>query len=144
MIFYMIFRNILIFPDFKQFMETKQQLTKKFILGVVIIIVSLILGKLVLIPFFLFPLSFTAKWTLLIIYILTWPMMFVGIYFAGMEGYRLATHKYKEYKKRTIYRVKTTSKKAAEHTKRVLKHPIKEGIKGGKKISRLARMPLLK
>jgi predicted DNA repair protein MutK len=125
-------------------METKQQLTKKFILGVVIIVVSLILGKLIFIPFILFPLSYDVKWILLIIYILTWPLMFVGIYFAGMEGYRLATHKYKEYKKRTIYRVKTSSKKAAEHTKRVLKYPIKKGIKESKKLSRLTRIPLLK
>ena len=87
-------------------MQTKHQVTKRFIIGVILIALSLIIGKLVLIPFFFFPSGAHIKSEMAIIWLITWPMLFVGIYFAGMEGYRLATHKYKEYKSKTIHHVK--------------------------------------
>ncbi|MBW2971529.1 hypothetical protein KY359_00705 [Candidatus Woesearchaeota archaeon] len=107
-------------------MDTKQEVTRKFIIGMVMIVASLVIGKLILIPLFLFPGSNGTKMTILIVYICSWLMMLAGVGLAGWEGYRLATHKYREYKKKTIEHVKHHSKRAAEtavhHTKQAVNH----------------------
>ena len=82
-------------------LETKQVVRKKFMIGVGLIALSLIIGKLVLIPVIIFPGNKTWQVSMLIVYALSWIPLIVGIYLAGLEGYRLVTHKYKHYKKRT-------------------------------------------
>ncbi|MBU2561803.1 MAG: hypothetical protein KKD17_05895 [Nanoarchaeota archaeon] len=94
--------------------DTKQQVTKKFIIGMVLMVSSLVIGKLVIIPLIMLPGSNGLKMSMLIIYITSWIMMLMGIGLAGWEGYRLVTHKYREYKQKTIHQVKHHSKRAAE------------------------------
>ncbi len=103
-------------------METKQQVTKRLIIGVVMIITSFVLGKLALIPLF-FP-GTAWKISAVSIYIASWLLFVTGILLAGIEGFRLATHKYKEYHHKTVHKVKHHSKTAVRHTAKVIKHPI--------------------
>jgi len=105
--------------------ETKQQLTKRFITGLVLIIISLVLGKLVLIPVIIFPGSNTWRISMIAVYAISWLMIIPGIYLAGIEGYRLVKHKYKEYKHKTIHHVKEKSRNAAQKTVKVLRMPVK-------------------
>jgi uncharacterized protein YacL len=77
--------------------ETKEQVTRKFIFGIILIVVSLVLGKIVLIPLILFPGSDVWWYSMLIVYILSWIIFIPGIYLTGLEGYRLVMRKYKEY-----------------------------------------------
>ncbi|MFC1741622.1 hypothetical protein ACFL3V_03750 [Nanoarchaeota archaeon] len=122
-------------------METKQQVTAKFIIGMVLIIVSLILGKLVLVPILIFPGSETWRVAMVIAYAFSWILILVGIWLAGVEGYRLATHKYKVYQKKTIHRVKRHSKNAVNHTKnaaRKTKKVTKNAARKTKKVTKKA------
>jgi len=106
-------------------METKPELTKKFLIGVVLIIISLILGKLVFIPIIFFPQSSTWRISMIIVYAASWMMILFGIYLAGKEGYYLAKHKYREYGRRTIEGVGRHSKTAAHVTVEAFRHPVK-------------------
>ncbi|MBW2967394.1 hypothetical protein KY362_02810 [Candidatus Woesearchaeota archaeon] len=111
-------------------LETKTQVTRKFMIGVGFIIGSLVMGKAVLIPLILFPGNKQVSITMLVLYITTWPIMLTGIWLAGVEGYRLATHKYREVQRKTISHVKEGSRKAAHHVKegsRKAAHHVKEG-----------------
>jgi len=99
-------------------METKKQVTQKFIIGVVMIITSLVIGKVALIPLIIFPGDRSWQFAMLISYLIGWIILLIGIGLAGVEGYRLATHKYKAYKKKTIRNVKNHSKNAAIHVKK--------------------------
>jgi len=100
-------------------LETKPQLTKKFVVGVVMIIISFALGKLVFIPIIIFPSNATWRTSMIFIYIFSWLMLLLGVAIAGVEGYKLAKHKYREYSEKTINHVKNHSKNAAYHTARV-------------------------
>ncbi|MBW2997386.1 hypothetical protein KY349_03545 [Candidatus Woesearchaeota archaeon] len=106
-------------------METKQEVTKNFVLGIVLIVVSLVLGKLVFVPIILFPGSEAWRIAMITVYVFSWIMLIPGVYLAGLEGYRLVTHKYKEYHRRTIHKVKEHSKRAARKTVDVLKRPVR-------------------
>jgi hypothetical protein len=117
-------------------METKQQVTAKFITGVALIVISLILGKLVLIPLIIFPDDDAWKMAMLITYAASWVIIIVGIYLAGMEGWKLAAHKYIEYRQKTVSKVKEHGMKAARHTKRAAKRTV-EALRNPKNAFRL-------
>ena len=109
-------------------METKQEVTKKFILGVILIVISLVLGKAVLIPIVLFPGSDAWRLSMIITYAFSWIIILIGIYLAGLEGWRLATHKYKEYHRRTIHKVKEKSKNAATKVRNRSRHAARKTV----------------
>ena len=78
-------------------------LTKtKFWLGLFLIAGSLIMGKAV-IPLFFSP---ETKMLGLWLYIISWPILFVGIYFCGYEGYNLIHELSREYTRRALERSK--------------------------------------
>jgi hypothetical protein len=103
----------------KEKLETKPQLTKKFIIGVVMIICSFALGKLVFIPLIIFPGNATWRTSMIFIYIFSWLILLSGLAITGVEGYKLAKHKYREYSEKTISHVKNHSKNAVHQTARV-------------------------
>ncbi len=98
-------------------METKQQVTRRFALGMIAIVASFIIGKLVWIPIMLFP-SQALVQSMAIVYIFSWFLMLWGIYLAGMEGYKLITHKYKEYRAKTAQKMREHGKRVASRWKR--------------------------
>ncbi|HII72641.1 TPA: hypothetical protein HA265_07835 [Candidatus Woesearchaeota archaeon] len=102
-------------------METRQEVTKKLIIGAVIIIVSLIIGKLVLIPLFIFPGD--EKWALAMfwVYVLSWVILLIGVLIAGMEGYKLAMHRYRDIKTRSIDSVKRGGRKVGQKSVQAVK-----------------------
>jgi hypothetical protein len=124
-------------------MDTKRQVTVKFIAGVVLILISLVLGKLVLVPIVLFPGSNAWRTSMIIVYIFSWLLLLAGIALAGIEGFKLATHKYRQYQRKTIHTVKRqgrkaahNTRKAARHTKNAAKHTVKTTVRVLKKTGR--------
>ena len=79
---------------------------KRFIVGVVLIVSSLVLGKLVFIPLLMFPGNERWYIAMLIVYIFSWLILITGIILTGIEGYKLVMEKYKEYQKRTVADIK--------------------------------------
>jgi hypothetical protein len=97
-------------------METKKQVTTKFIIGAVLIAVSLALGKLALIPIVIFPGNKSWQVAMFWTYIFSWIILIPGLYLAGKEGWLMVTHKYKEYSDNTINKMRGHGKKAAQMT----------------------------
>ncbi len=102
-------------------LETKQEVTKKFTIGIVLIITSLVIGKISLIPIILFPGNSSWRSAMIILYICGWMLLIPGIGLAGVEGYRLVKHKYRHYKNKTVHHVKNGTRKAAQHTVKIAK-----------------------
>jgi hypothetical protein len=124
-------------------LQTKKEVTKKFVIGIIIIIVSFIIGKVVFLPMIFFPGDSRWKLGMLIIYITSWLMLLFGILLTGVEGYRLATRKYRLIQHRTVLHVKrgsiraagamaSTGKHAARHTARVTKTAARYTAAGAK------------
>jgi phosphate/sulfate permease len=101
---------------------------RRFIIGAILIGVSLALGKLVLIPIIFFPGSDEWRASMLIVYIFSWVILVIGIFMCGMEGYRFAKKVYKDYQHRTITKVKHHSKKAAQKTVEVIASKARSGL----------------
>ena len=107
-------------------MEETKQFTKKFTIGIALIAFSFVLGKIVLIPLIFFPNS-NAWWiSMIIIYMFSWIIMIGGVLLAGIEGFRFVRDRYKEYKEKTVEKVKDRSKKVASGTMTALKKPMKK------------------
>ncbi len=89
--------------------------TRKFYLGAVMIISSFLLAKLVLATFIIYFNNPLIRWLSIIVYILTWPMLFIGAWWVGKE-YAKALHRYFSYQ---FYHrsLKEGTKKAFNKTK---------------------------
>lgn len=124
-------------------MGTKQEVTKKFVLGIVLIVVSLVLGKAVLIPLILFPGSEVWRTSMILVYVFSWIILLAGIYLAGMEGWRLVTHKYMEYRARTVSKVREKSRNAATKVRNGSKNATIKTINAMKKPMQRRREKLL-
>ena len=59
----------------------------KFYLGVVMVIASLVIGKIAAAVFILYLDDATLRWLSILVYILTWPLLFAGIWWVGKEYY---------------------------------------------------------
>ena len=99
---------------------TKQEVTRKFMLGVILIIVSLVIGKIVLIPLIVFNDSEKWRTAAIIVYIFGWIILIPGILLAGVEGYCLVKHKYRKYRAKTVGHVKVGTQKTVDHTVRIV------------------------
>ncbi len=90
-------------------------LSGKFYFGIILIAVSLIIGKITQITFLFHYNDPTIRWTALTIYILSWIPFFIGAWWVGKE-YTKAIRKYFSYK---YYHqtIKSGTKKAIAKTK---------------------------
>lgn len=79
------------------FSENKLIYSGKFYAGIIIIILSFAIAKIALAAFILYYGNPWIRWLSIIIYILTWPMLFLGVWWAGKE-YAKALNKYFTYK----------------------------------------------
>ena len=68
----------------------------RFYLGVAFIIISLVLGKATTALFFIYYQDPFLRWVSLAVYVLSWPLLFLGIWWAGREYYS-------QFKKYTSY-----------------------------------------
>ena len=68
----------------------------KFYFGILFIAASLILGKITTFIFFWYFNDTSLRWISLIIYVLTWPLLIIGIIWVGTE-YASAIRKYISY-----------------------------------------------
>ena len=84
-------------------------LTSKFYLGIMLFVLSLIIGKITTVTFLWYNSDELIKWFSIIVYILTWPMMFIGIWWAGKE-YTNQLKKYFSYKYYHNHMVEGTKK----------------------------------
>ncbi len=75
----------------------KLKYTLKFYLGAVLFIFSLILGKITLTTFIVYYKISWIRWLSLIVYIISWPMLIIGVWWVGKE-YAKALNKYFSYK----------------------------------------------
>ena len=93
----------------------KFKYTLKFIWGIVLIVASLLLGLLTKIFMILYLNNENVFWSMVIIYILSWPMLIWGIWWAGKE-YAESLGKYFQYKYYHNH-MKVKTKKAYHATK---------------------------
>lgn len=98
----------------------------KFYLGIIFIILSLVVGNLTKILFFLYFNEVSLRLVWAVIYLMSWPVLFWGIWLAGSEMYanirKYFTYRfYKEH-------LKEGTQKAYYHTQK-LKEKVKKRIK---------------
>jgi hypothetical protein len=123
---------------------------RKLLWGIIVIIVSLLLG--LLFKFVVFVrlvgsskfhwLDLQVYWNdpwlrfFAIIYILSWPMLFFGIYLCGKQGYKYAERftrylTYRYYHRQAARHVPKLAKKARKQTQRILRRSRRQLEKGG-------------
>jgi len=115
----------------------------KFYIGVVLILLSLIIGgvtKITLILYLASPEKVTWNSFLvsLIIYIISWPMLLWGIWWTGRETYE-ALKRYFSYRY-YHHSIKEGTKRAYHHTK-ILKEKVKGRLRRKKNIEAVAPVP---
>lgn len=74
----------------------------KFWVGVSFVALSLILGKVMLLLF----LSPTYQRLGIALYVLSWPLLFIGLYWCGKEGLNLIHELAREYTKKAVAKTK--------------------------------------
>lgn len=95
----------------------KPKYSWKFYTGIFLIVASLVIGKITQIIFFLYLDNFWLAWTSIIIYIISWPMIILGIWWVGKE-YADKIRKYADY--RFYHRsLREGTKRAIERTKQL-------------------------
>jgi len=99
---------------------TKAFFTKRFITGVVLIILNFVLGKITTFTMILYYNNKSIFWLSIIGYVVSWLMLFAGLYLCGREGYNYAKELYKEYisYKENVRRIRYTAKKGIQSFKR--------------------------
>jgi hypothetical protein len=103
--------------------------TRKFVVGVALILISLVMGKIVLVPILVFPGDVPWLVGSVIFYAVSWIIIIVGVVLAGREGYRLAVRIYKDYQRKALGKVRDHGRRAARGAVVVMKKPIEGGRK---------------
>jgi len=128
-------------PDEEEDEETVR-LSRRFVWGVILIIASLVLGKLVLIPLLIYPESYGWRVGCVVAYLLTWVMLVPGLALAGMEGYRLSRRLYKDYRRRALVRVRDGGQLAARGAVRVARTPVEVAPKVARGAVKVVKAPV--
>lgn len=116
----------------------KYNFSFKFYLGIVIIILSFVIGNLMKLFFVLFFFDKLIMWLSVIIYILSWIMLAWGIWWAGKETYE-ALKKYFSYRyyhesvkkgaKRAYHKTRHVSSKVGHRVKSKVKSKVRGRVK---------------
>jgi hypothetical protein len=77
-----------------------------------------------------------------VIYIVSWPMLFLGVYLAGKQGWRYAKRftkyiTYRYYHRQAKKHVPRLARKGVHHTKRLVRRTQRMVDKGGRRAGRL-------
>ncbi len=107
----------------------------KFYIGIVFIVLSLVVGNLSKILFFLYfnDVSLRLVWAL--IYLVSWPLLFWGAWWAGSETYGairkyFSYRYYKDHIKEGTQKVYVRTKELKEKVKEKMKHPKRTPLGG--------------
>ncbi|MFC1723670.1 hypothetical protein ACFL0V_06015 [Nanoarchaeota archaeon] len=125
-------------------METKQQVTTKLIWGAGLIVLSLVLGKLVLVPIFLFPMHEGWRMAMIYIYALSWVLLLIGMVIAGVEGYKLGMRRYKVIRKKSLQTVRRTSVKTVRTGVKTVRTVGRTGVKAARKVKETSKKAVRK
>jgi len=87
----------------------RNKFSAKFYVGIVLIVLSLVIGKITLAIFILYFNDDTAKSASMIIYALSWPMLLLGVWWVGKE-YADKVKRYFDYKYYQRHLIKGTVK----------------------------------
>lgn len=128
--------------DYESDDDESVRLSRRFLVGVGLIIASLVLGKLVLIPLLVFPDSRAWRIGSIVAYLATWVMLVPGLGLAGMEGYRLSKRLYKDYRRRALVGVRTGSRLAARGAVKVVKTPVQVAPKVARGAVKVVKTPV--
>ena len=75
----------------------KLKYSGKFYWGAILVIFSLLMGQIAKLVFFFFIADNLIRWTMISTYIISWPILFLGVYWMGKE-YAESLRKYFRYK----------------------------------------------
>ena len=102
----------------------KLNFSAKFYWGIILVVLSVILGKIATVAFFLYIKEYTIQLLAIITYIISWVLLIFGLWWMGKEGAD-AIRKYLSYK---FYheRAKSGAKRAVEKGKVVKEKAIKQ------------------
>lgn len=110
----------------------------KFYFGILLFLGSLVIGKITLAIFLLYFNNPLIKWSSLIIYILSWPMLIIGIWWIGKEyakalkryfGYKFYHQSLKSGAKTIIQKTRAGTERAIYHTKAGTRRAINQTMK---------------
>ncbi len=113
----------------------------RFYVGIALIILSLIIGNITKVFFLLYFNDPDIRWISLIIYLLSWPMLIMGAWWAGRETYQ-ALKRYFSY--RFYHQQLKEGTKRVYHRTRELKDKVKQRIHPGKHEGIMERQSLNK
>lgn len=107
----------------------KQKFSARFYLGVLLVVFSFIVAKTVQVVFFLYFDNLFWRWFSVVVYILTWPMLIMGVWWMGKE-YAEQLRKYFQYK---FYREAMKNKTRAAYLKtkertKIIKEKVKSKL----------------
>lgn len=91
------------------------------------IILSLVIGKITQVAFFFYLYDDLIRWASIVVYLISWPMLFIGVWWMGKE-YADSLRRYFSYKFYQEY-VKAGTRKVYRATKEKTKK-LKENMKG--------------
>ena len=96
-------------------MKLNLKFSIKFYWGAILVVISFILGMVTKLVFFYPPVTYNTRMSMAVIYLISWPMLFLGVYWMGKE-YADSLRKYMQYRYYHKY-VKAGTKKAYHATK---------------------------
>jgi high-affinity Fe2+/Pb2+ permease len=109
-------------------MKKWQDFSVKFYLGIFLIIASFALGALVKVVFVVYIFDTFLRWLSIIVYIITWVMLGLGIWWAGKESYK-GIQRYMDYHYYQESLRKGTQQAYSQFKERVAKKQLKKKSK---------------
>lgn len=68
-------------------MDATYPRSRKFYWGIVFVVVSLLIGKITTVTFIAYFPDSSLRWLSLVVYLLSWPILIIGIWWVGSEYY---------------------------------------------------------
>ena len=96
-------------------MQATYPRSRKFYWGIILIIVSLIIGKVTTATFLFYFTDPPLRWLSVVVYLLSWPLLIIGIWWVGSEYY---THLKKYFTYRHYHEsLKAGTRRVVDRTK---------------------------
>ncbi len=93
---------------------------KRFLVGVALIVLSLVIGKITTVVFVVYFWNRTVFWTAMVAYLVTWAMLFVGLYLCGKEGLKYAEAYTRTVARESVERTRKAVREGGARTRKFL------------------------